>query len=65
MLNEDRIYKSMSTPNKAKSSIESGRTHKNFQTTLGLGKVPEKSKEGIAKANSPSGRGRPPGSVRV
>ncbi len=62
MLNEDRI---MSTPNKAKSSLESGVVNKKFPGVLGLSKVPEKGKEAIAKANSPTGRGRPPGSVRV
>jgi hypothetical protein len=59
----------MEAPNKnmpetAKSTVKSGTSRETFVKTLG-GEPPEKDVKEIDKVNSPVGRGKPPGSVRV
>jgi hypothetical protein len=51
-------------PSDAKSDIKSGTSRDTFVKTLG-GEPPIKKVEEIDKVNSPVGRGKPPGSVRV
>lgn len=52
------------TPSDAKSTVKSGTSRDSFVKVLG-GEPPMKDVKEIDKVNSPVGRGKPPGSVRV
>jgi hypothetical protein len=52
------------TPKDAKSTVKSGTSRETFVKTLG-GEPPEKEVKEIDKVNSPVGRGKAPGAVRV
>lgn len=54
----------MEKSNAPKGEVKSGTERETYVKTLG-GMPPEKKIEAIDKANSPIGRGRAPGSVRV